>query len=129
MEHIFPVGRLPHDCDDTFVITLTCPRNEHQGCILVDIVNLREEFVFEAIGGGTDFSSLCMDYGISRKTGYKWLERFRQQGIGGLREQSRRPHSSPDALSEDVICSLIRIKQSAPKTWSPKKVPRPTFWQ
>ena len=88
----------------------------------LDIVNLREEFVFEAIGGGTDFSSLCMDYGVSRKTGYKWLERFRQQGIGGLRDKSRRPHASPDALAEDVICSLIRIKQSAPKTWGPKKV-------
>ncbi len=82
----------------------------------VDIVNLREEFVFEAIGGGADFSRLCTDYGISRKTGYKWLERFRQQGIGGLRNKSRRPHSSPDALPEDVICSLIRIKKSAPKT-------------
>jgi len=88
----------------------------------VDIVNLREEFVFEAIGGGTDFSSLCMDYGISRKTGYKWLARFREQGVCGLRDKSRRPHSSPDALAEDVVCSLIRIKRSAPKTWGPKKV-------
>ncbi len=87
-----------------------------------DVMNLRQEFVLKALGGANDLSGLCLEYGISRKTGYKWLERFRQQGLGGLRNQSRRPHSSPEALAEDVICALVRIKESVPRTWGPKKV-------
>lgn len=88
----------------------------------VDAVNLRQEFVLKALGGAVEFGALCTEYGISRKTGYKWVARFREQGLGGLRDQSRRPHSSPAALSEDVICELVRIKESVPCSWGPKKV-------
>ncbi|MCC6858736.1 MAG: helix-turn-helix domain-containing protein, partial [Bryobacterales bacterium] len=42
-----------------------------------------------------DFSELCRQFGISRKTGYKYVERFRQRGLGGLEEESRAPHRRP----------------------------------
>ncbi|SDK50866.1 Helix-turn-helix domain-containing protein, partial [Pseudomonas delhiensis] len=38
------------------------------------------------------FTVLCERFGISRKTGYKWVERYRHAGLEGLDEQSRRPH-------------------------------------
>lgn len=41
------------------------------------------------------FSDVCRRSGISRKTGYKWLNRYRVLGSAGLEERSRRPHSSP----------------------------------
>jgi len=41
------------------------------------------------------FSELCRAYGISRKTGYKWVKRYEAHGLDALAEQSRRPHQSP----------------------------------
>ena len=87
-----------------------------------DVVTLREEFVLKALGGSVSFHHLCMEYGISRKTGYKWLTRFRQSGLGGLKDQTRCPRSSPAAMSEGMVCDLIRIKLSSPASWGPKKV-------
>jgi transposase InsO family protein len=87
-----------------------------------EVVTLREEFVLKALGGSGPFRGLCREYGISAKTGYKWLGRFREAGLPGLRNESRRPCRSPHALSEEVVCKLIRIKQAVPGTWGPKKV-------
>ena len=87
-----------------------------------DTVNLREEFVLKALGNAMPFGTLCNDYGVSRKTGYKWIKRFHEHGLGGLRDMSRRPRESPNALSERVACELIRIKMSCAASWGPKKV-------
>ena len=40
-----------------------------------------------------NFRTLCQEYGISAKTGYKWKERFRGKGLAGMEEESRRPRS------------------------------------
>ena len=49
----------------------------------------RKEFIREALKGEGSISALCQEYGISRKTGYKWLKRYREEGISGLADQSR----------------------------------------
>jgi len=41
-----------------------------------NVVTLREEFVLKAMSPVMDFSALCKEYGISRKTGYKWMVAF-----------------------------------------------------
>lgn len=87
-----------------------------------DVVTLREEFVLKALGKAQSFGELCAEYGISRKTGYKWLGRFREGGLAGLRDVSRRPKTPAGALGEEVVCELIRIKRSVSRTWGPKKV-------
>jgi hypothetical protein len=46
------------------------------------------------------------EYGISTKTRYKWKARFETDGPEGLKERSRRPRSSPEALSEEIVCRL-----------------------
>ena len=46
------------------------------------------------------FGELCQRYGISRKNGYKWLNRYEAQGVEGLEDQTRRPHHQP-ARSKD----------------------------
>jgi putative transposase len=88
----------------------------------IEVVKLREEFVLKALGNVMSFTDLCTEYAVSRKTGYKWIERFKQGGLVGLYNQSRRPISSPDALNESVVCELLRIKKSVKSTWGPKKV-------
>ena len=89
-----------------------------------ETVKLREEFVLKALGQHLPLTRLCEEYGISRTTGHKWMERFRQGGLPALYDMSRRPKASPNALKEDVICELIRIKNSISATWGPKKVLR-----
>lgn len=78
------------------------------------------EFALRAINC-PDFQALCREYGISRKTGYKWRERFVAQGLAGLNERSTRPQSSPDGLPEAVVCEMVKLKQAHP-FWGPRKI-------
>jgi putative transposase len=70
---------------------------------------------------GVSFSDLCASYGISRKTGYKWLGRWASDGASGLEERSRVAHRRPHALSADVRERLIQLKCRRP-TWGAKKL-------
>jgi putative transposase len=81
----------------------------------------RREFAMKALEGGQDFSALCRQFSISRKTGYKWKQRALQEGVHGLREHSRRPRGSTSRVEEDVICALIRLKMLHPH-WGAKKL-------
>jgi putative transposase len=80
----------------------------------------RTEFALKALRT-ENFRALCQEYGISTKTGYKWRERFFQQGLAGLAEESRRPRSSPQQLSQDEVCEIVRLKLSHPH-WGPRKI-------
>ena len=85
-------------------------------------VNERERFVkrYEETGAMT---ALCREFGISRKTGYKWLERF--YGDGGdeeaLRDRSRRPHSHPKAVPTWLEEAIVQARRQRPH-WGPKKL-------
>ena len=81
----------------------------------------RLEFVQEYESGLFTMTELAAEYGISRKTGYKWLERYEADGAPGLRDRSRRPHASPHATDADVMATLIRLRQRHPH-WGPKKL-------
>ena len=60
------------------------------------VMDQRIEFVVRAGQEAVNLSALCREYGVSRKTGYKWLDRFRRSGsLTGLADRSRRPHGSP----------------------------------
>jgi putative transposase len=80
----------------------------------------RMEFCLKAIKS-TNFRKLCQEYGISAKTGYKWRERFLEQGSQGMMEESRRPHAHPESLGEEELCRIIRLK-NAHLNWGPKKI-------
>ena len=80
----------------------------------------RKEFVLKAINS-SNFRELCREYGISAKTGYKWRERFIEQGMAGVTERSRRPLSHAGQLSEGVVCEIVRLKQAHPR-WGPRKI-------
>ena len=69
----------------------------------------------------SNFLALCKEYGISRKTGYKWKERYQEHGASGMADQSRRPHNHSSALSEEVVCEIILLKL-AHRKWGPAKI-------
>jgi transposase InsO family protein len=54
----------------------------------------------------------CRYYGISRALYYTWLRRYEEFGIDGLRPRSRRPHTSPNATSGEVIGKIIRLRKT-----------------
>ncbi|NIM21253.1 MAG: helix-turn-helix domain-containing protein, partial [Candidatus Latescibacteria bacterium] len=56
-------------------------------------MNERVKFIARYLEADEPFSSLCEDFGVSRKTGYKWVERYELEGVAGLEEQSRAPLS------------------------------------
>ncbi len=69
----------------------------------------------------SNFRELCREYGISTKTGYKWKQRFLERGLGGLQEDSRKPHAHPSELPEEVVCEIVRLKTAHPH-WGPRKI-------
>jgi transposase len=80
----------------------------------------RTEFALKALRTG-NFRELCREYGISAKTGYKWRERFLDQGLAGMAEESRRPRSHCQQLSEEVVCEMVGLKLAHP-AWGPRKI-------
>jgi transposase InsO family protein len=87
------------------------------------VMSQKLEFIEKASTPGANISDLCREYGISRQTGHKWLRRFRQKGYIGLSEQSRRPLSSPLATGEDLVVSILELRDRH-LTWGPDKIAR-----
>ena len=86
-----------------------------------DIMNQRSEFVLRVLDKVEGFDELCREYGISRKTGYKWKERFLQFGMSGLNNASRRPKNSPKELGESIVCQIVKLKKAHPG-WGARKL-------
>ncbi len=84
-------------------------------------VDQRVQFVSEWMKGDRTMVDLCRAFGVSRKTGYKWLERYDENGPRGLVERSRRPRESPRATASDVVELIVRVKKERP-TWGPRKI-------
>ena len=81
----------------------------------------RLRFIVEAMAPGALMSAVCGRYGISRKTGYKWLSRYRAEGLAGLTERSRAPGRRPWAISWEVAEVVLSLRRSHP-TWGPRKL-------
>jgi transposase InsO family protein len=86
-----------------------------------DLVTIREEFVERAMSGRHPVAALCNAYGISEKTGHKWLNRFKDEGRPGLSDRSRAPHESPHRISLEVRREILALREKHP-TWGPKKL-------
>lgn len=63
----------------------------------------------------SSFTALCTKYGISRKTGYKWIMRYKKDGLSGLQDYHRRPHSSPSCISSSVEQCIIDLRRQYPR--------------
>jgi transposase InsO family protein len=83
--------------------------------------DLRVRFIGEWVAREMDFAKLCRRYGISRPTGYKWVERYEQEGISGLEERTHAAKSHPNALPEGVEDLVLKARGKHP-TWGPKKL-------
>ena len=87
----------------------------------VEAKSQRLQFVRDARRRLMTFTELCARYGISRVTGYKWLERAERSGLDFLQELSRRPHSCPHATPVELQARLLDARRHHP-TWGPRKL-------
>ena len=84
-------------------------------------MSLRREFVSFASQPGANIRELCRRFGISPTTGYKWLQRFREEGDSGLRDRSRRPESSPRRCPHAIEKIVVDLRDLHPM-WGGRKI-------
>lgn len=84
-------------------------------------MSMRKEFIQQANKDGVNISHLCREFGISRKTGYKWLKRDSLEGNKELEDLSRRPHSSPRKTIPEIEELILNVRQEH-KTWGARKI-------
>jgi putative transposase len=81
----------------------------------------RMRFVIAASEEDAVLSEVCERYGVSRMTGYKWLARYRQDGVDGLKDRSRAPRQHGRARPEAVIEAVLGLRERYPY-WGPRKL-------
>ncbi len=86
-------------------------------------MNQKTQFISEYLNGTFTVTELCERYNISRKTGYKWIDRYEGEGPRGLEDRSRRPESSPNQTPEELREAIIEERRKH-KTWGSKKLLR-----
>ncbi len=81
----------------------------------------RMRFVDAVVDQAESFAAVCRRFGVSRKTGYKWLERYEAEGVEGLRERSRAPLHHPQAIAAALAEQCLSVRRAHP-SWGPVKV-------
>ena len=82
---------------------------------------LRQEFVQLVEAGTVSMSQLCQRFGISRKTGYKWVRRYQAAGPSGLTDRSRRPQHVVRQVPE-AIREMVLHERRAHPAWGARKL-------
>ena len=75
----------------------------------------RLEFVRLAQQGDLSVAELCRRFGISRETGFQYLRRYRESGVEGLKDRSRRPHRSPRRTAPEIEAGTWMIRPDPPR--------------
>jgi transposase InsO family protein len=81
----------------------------------------RVRFVVRASENKQSLTELCKEFGISRPTGYRWLERYHKHGVLGIEELSRRPKHSPRASAEQIVEQVLALRKIYPD-WGARKL-------
>src|SRR5260370_18232340 len=77
-------------------------------------VDERMRFVLAAERQEEAFAVVCRRFGVSRKTGYKWLERYREAGVEGLLDRSRAPLHHAQAMNEEIAERCLAVGRVHP---------------
>lgn len=87
------------------------------------LMEVREEFCRLALAEGSNRRELCRRWRISTATAYKWLERYRSEGVSGLADRSRRPQTSPLRTSGELEDRVLAVRSEHP-AWGGRKIRR-----
>jgi putative transposase len=83
--------------------------------------DMRLQFIADYHRSLFSFADLCRRYGISRKTGYKWVERYQREGPTGLLDRTHRTRACPHATPAPVCDALLELRRKFP-TWGAEKL-------
>jgi len=86
-------------------------------------VEQRLKFIEDARSDRFTMAALCARYGVSRRVGYKWIERFEEEGRRGLRDRSRAPHHCPHRIDSELAELLCALRRQHP-LWGARKLLR-----
>jgi len=81
----------------------------------------RMHFVDAVVEKEESFAAICRSFGISRRIGYKWLERYGEEGVEGLKDRSRAPLHHRQALGDEIVDQCLAVRRAHP-SWGPVKV-------
>ena len=81
----------------------------------------RTQFIADYLRGCLSITELCALYDVSRKTGYKWIDRYLHYGPAGLDERSRKPRASPNQTDQEIVTALLESRRRHP-SWGAKKL-------
>lgn len=81
----------------------------------------RTQFIADHLRDTLSITELCELYGIARKTGYKWIDRYLHHGPAGLEELSRAPRRSPNQTSDEIVSALLAARRRHPR-WGGRKL-------
>jgi transposase InsO family protein len=84
-------------------------------------MTLRKKFIEQVVKETDSVSALCLKFGISRATGYKWIRRYQKEGLIGLNDQSKRPHSFREK-TEDALVDIVLTRREEFPEWGGKKL-------
>ena len=87
----------------------------------VTVVEERLRFVLKAFKSKENFTELCRRFGISTKTGYKWLKRFEEGGKDGLKDQPTIAKENRNKIDDRTLRRIVRLKERY-KSWGAKKI-------
>jgi transposase InsO family protein len=87
-----------------------------------NVVDLRVQFIAAVAAEAHEpFSGICKRFGISRRTGYKWLARYNEGGPAALDDASSKPKSSPRSTAPALVSQIRALRLEHPY-WGPKKL-------
>src|SRR5947207_6899897 len=84
------------------------------------VMEERLRFVARLLDGEA-MTDVCQDFGISRKTGYKIFDRYKEHGLSALSDRSRRPVRYANQLPQQVESLIVRLKAEKPH-WGARKI-------
>jgi putative transposase len=85
------------------------------------VTDQRLRFVGACQDRAETMTDLCLRFGISRRIGYKWLERYTTEQLDGLKDRSRVPHTHPNATPADIEDQIVAFRLDHWR-WGPKKI-------
>jgi len=86
-----------------------------------DVLKQRVQFVTEWESHDWSFAELCRDYGITRNTGYKWLNRYESSGWEALEDESRAAHRHPNQTSAETEKAILELRARHTR-WGARKI-------
>lgn len=81
----------------------------------------RIQFIADYLRETLSVTELCQLYGVSRKTAYKWIDRYLRLGPAGLEQRSRRPRHSPNETEPEIVAAFLEARRRHP-SWGGKKL-------